>query len=172
MTKKAKIHFVTGGQRSGKSSYAEKLALAQNDNPVYMATSRIWDEGHRKRIERHQADRGSCWQTIEEEKYISTHKIGGRVVLVDCVTLWLTNFFFDCKSDVEAALNQAKKEFDNMCQMECEYIIVTNEIGMGAFPIDKLQIAFTDLQGWMNQYIAEKADSVTLMVSGLPLKVK
>lgn len=172
MDKKAKIHLITGGQRSGKSRFAEQLVLDKCDNPIYLATSRVWDEGHRKRIERHKMDRGDQWQTIEEEKFISAHNLSGRIVLVDCITLWLTNFFFDNNSNVEASLNQAKEEFQKMLQTDCEFILVTNEIGMGAFPTDKLQIAFTDLQGWMNQYIAQQADKVTLMVSGLPVKVK
>ncbi len=99
--KKAYIHFITGGQRSGKSSYAQKLALELSGNPVYMATSRIWDEGHKQRIKRHQADRGEEWSNIEEEKVLSRHDLKGRVVLIDCVTLWLTNYFFDNDSSID-----------------------------------------------------------------------
>lgn len=90
-----KIILVTGGQRSGKSGYAQKLALQASDHPVYLATSRIWDEEYRQRIERHQRDRGPQWTNIEEEKQLSKHPLEGRVVVIDCLTLWATNFFCD-----------------------------------------------------------------------------
>ena len=81
-----KVILVTGGQRSGKSGYAQRLALSLSPNPVYLATSRIWDEEFRKRVERHQRDRGPEWTNIEEEKYLSRHDLTGRVVVIDCVT--------------------------------------------------------------------------------------
>ncbi|QZT37981.1 bifunctional adenosylcobinamide kinase/adenosylcobinamide-phosphate guanylyltransferase [Halosquirtibacter xylanolyticus] len=168
----ATVHFITGGQRSGKSSYAQELALSLCSNPVYLATSRIWDEGHRDRILRHQRDRGSEWTNIEEEKELSKHDLTGRVVLVDCVTLWLTNFFFDLKSDVDASLEAAQLEFDRFIDQDATLIIVSNEIGLGGHPTNEIQMKFTDLQGWMNQYIAKKSDQVTMMVSGIPMKVK
>ncbi len=90
-----KIILVTGGQRSGKSSYTQELALSLSSNPVYLATSRIWDEEHKKRIERHQADRGTEWTNLEEDKFLSKHNISGRVAVIDFETLWDTNFFFD-----------------------------------------------------------------------------
>ena len=90
-----KVIVITGGQRSGKSSYAQKIALSLSENPVYLATSRVWDDEYRARIIRHQADRGKEWTNIEEEKFLSQHELSGRVVLIDCVTLWATNFFFD-----------------------------------------------------------------------------
>ena len=83
-----RIILVTGGQRSGKSSYAQKRALSIAPNPVYLATAHVWDEEFRKRVERHQQDRGPEWTNIEEEKYLSKHDVSGRVVVIDCVTLW------------------------------------------------------------------------------------
>lgn len=168
----AKIIFITGGQRSGKSNYAQNLALQLSDHPIYLATSRIWDDEHHDRIKRHQADRGPQWTNIEEEKIISGHNYTDRVVLMDCVTLWLTNFFFDNKSEVDQSLKEAKKEFENLIVQEATFIIVSNEIGMGGQSTNEIQRKFTDLQGWMNQYIAQKADEVIFMVSGLPMKVK
>lgn len=100
-----KVILVTGGQRSGKSGYAQRLALSLSPKPVYLATSRIWDEEFRKRVERHQRDRGPEWTNIEEEKYLSRHDLTDRVVVIDCVTLWGTNFFFDNQSDVELSLS-------------------------------------------------------------------
>lgn len=164
-----KIILITGGQRSGKSSYAEELALSLSDNPIYMATSRIWDEEFRHRVEIHQQRRGPQWTNIEEEKELSKHDVSGRVVLIDCCTLWATNFFFDLNSSVDNALEAVKSEFDRFTQQDATFIFVTNEIGMGGVSENELQRKFTDLQGWMNQYIASKADEVILMVSGIPM---
>lgn len=166
------IIFITGGQRSGKSNYAQQIALSLSENPVYLATSRIWDEEHQKRIERHKADRGTEWTNIEEEKQLSNHRLENRVVLVDCVTLWATNFFFDNNSDVDLSLAMIKEEFDKLILQEAQFIFVSNEIGLGGTSENKAQRLFMDLQGWVNQYIASKANKVYLMVSGIPLQVK
>ena len=167
-----KVILVTGGQRSGKSGYAQRLALSLSPKPVYLATSRIWDEEFRKRVERHQRDRGPEWTNIEEEKYLSRHDLTDRVVVIDCVTLWGTNFFFDNQSDVELSLSLLKAEFDKLSRQDAYLIFVTNELGMGGVPIDEVQRKFTDMQGWLNQYIASKADEVVLMVSRIPVKIK
>ena len=103
---------------------------------------------------------------------MSRHDLTGRVVVIDCVTLWATNYFFDCQSDAEEALRQLKEEFDRVTEQAAYLIFVTNEIGMGGVPMDAVQRKFTDMQGWLNQYIAARADEVVLMVSGIPLKVK
>lgn len=167
-----KIILITGGQRSGKSRFAQEMALSLSANPVYLATSRVWDEEHRKRIERHKAERGTEWTNIEEEKQLSRHDLSGRVILIDCVTLWATNFFFDLESDAEKALDELKTEFDKFTQQDSLSIFVTNEIGMGEMSQNEVQRKFADLQGWLNQYIAFKADEVYLMVSGIPVKIK
>ncbi|MBR8535336.1 bifunctional adenosylcobinamide kinase/adenosylcobinamide-phosphate guanylyltransferase [Carboxylicivirga sediminis] len=168
----AKITLITGGQRSGKSNHAQQLALQLSPNPVYLATSRIWDEEHRQRIIRHQNDRGPEWTNIEEEKALSKHDFSGRVVLIDCVTLWLTNFFFDNDSHIDQSLEEAKSEFTQLIQQDATFIFVTNEIGLGGMPENPIQRKFTDLQGWMNQHIAQSANEVVLMVSGIAVKVK
>ena len=166
-----KVILITGGQRSGKSSYAEQLAHTLTDAPVYMATAKIWDEEFRKRVERHQQNRGPEWTNIEEEKYLSRHDVSGRVVVVDCLTLWCTNFFTEY-NEVQPALDAAKKEFDRLIAQDATFIFITNEIGMGGVSSNQVQRRFTDLQGWMNQYVASKADEVLLMVSGIPVKIK
>lgn len=168
----ANIIFITGGQRSGKSAYAQQLALEKSGRPVYLATSRIWDEEFRQRVERHQADRGQEWENIEEEKQLSGHDFTGRTVLVDCLTLWATNFFFDNKADVQLSLEQMKAEFEKLIAQQACLILVSNEIGLGGTPADELQRKFTDLMGWFNQYVAGKADKVVWMVSGIPVKIK
>lgn len=166
------IVLVTGGQRSGKSGYAQKLALSLSANPVYLATSRVWDEEFRQRVLRHQADRGPEWTNIEEEKYLSRHNLDGQVVIIDCVTLWGTNFFFDNDSNVELSLRELKEEFNRLVEQQAYLIFVTNEIGLGGVSPDPIQRKFTDLQGWLNQYIASRADEVILMISGIPMKIK
>ena len=175
--------MITGGQRSGKSEEAERLALSLSAAPVYMATAHIWDEEFRERVRRHQERRGPEWTNIEEEIYLSRHDVSGRVVLIDCVTLWLTNLFFENQGDrsVDSALNhgpvsmileKAKAEFDSFTSQDATFIFVTNEIGLGGVSENALQRQFTDLQGWMNQYIAKNADEVILMVSGIPMRIK
>ena len=167
-----KIILVTGGARSGKSTYAEKMALELSPNPVYLATARICDEDFHKRFINHQLRRGPEWTNIEEEKYLSKHTFTGKVVLVDCITLWCTNFFFDLEANVQAALDAVKQEFAQLVQQNATFIFVTNEIGMGSVSENEIQRKFTDLQGWMNQYIAAHDDKVFCMVSGIPVQIK
>ena len=166
-----KIILITGGQRSGKSKEAERLALSLTVNPVYVATAHIWDDEFRERVRKHQERRGPQWTNIEEEKFLIRHDLTGRVAVIDCVTLWLTNYFFET-SDVEATLEAVKTEFDRFTAHDATYIFVTNEIGSGGVSENAIQRKFTDLEGWMNQYIASKADEVILMVSGIAVKVK
>jgi len=176
-----KIILITGGQRSGKSTKAEELALSLSGNPVYVATAHIWDEEFRERVRRHQERRGPQWTNIEEEIHLSRHDLTGRVVVIDCVTLWLTNFISliptpspkdERNLNIDTILAAAKKEFDAFTIHDATYIFVTNEIGCGGVSDNALQRRFTDLQGWMNQYIAQKADEVIMMVSGIPVRVK
>ena len=168
---KRKIILITGGQRSGKSREAERLALSLSEHPVYVATAHIWDDEFRERVRKHQERRGPQWTNIEEEKYLSKHDLTERVVVVDCVTLWLTNFFFET-SDVDQTLETVKDEFDRFTTHDATYIFVTNEIGSGGVSDNAIQRKFTDLEGWMNQYIASKADEVILMVSGIAVRIK
>ncbi|MBR1720274.1 MAG: bifunctional adenosylcobinamide kinase/adenosylcobinamide-phosphate guanylyltransferase [Phocaeicola sp.] len=167
-----KIILITGGERSGKSMYAEKMALTLSQNPVYLATSRIWDEEFKERVRIHKERRGKEWTNVEKDKELSSVDVNGRVVVIDCVTLWCTNYFFDLASDVNRSLDALKEEFDRFTQQDATFIFVTNEIGSGSVSDNKIQRMFTDLQGWMNQYIASKADVVYLMVSGIPVLIK
>ena len=173
-----KIILITGGQRSGKSRYAEELALSLSDHPVYVATAHIWDEEFRQRVLRHQERRGPQWTNIEEERELSRYNLTGQVAVIDCITLWCTNYFFDRnKPDneqptVDEALKLLKEEFNRFTNQDATLIFVTNEIGAGGVSTDVIQRRFTDLQGWMNQYVAQKADEVILMVCGIPVKIK
>ncbi|ABQ03124.1 bifunctional adenosylcobinamide kinase/adenosylcobinamide-phosphate guanylyltransferase [Flavobacterium johnsoniae] len=167
------IYLITGGERSGKSTYAQNLALQLSDSPMYVATARKWDSDFQNRIDRHQQERDERWTNIEKEKYISEIDFSDKVTLIDCVTLWLTNFFVDNKNNVESSLEEAKKEFLSIANQEnATLIIVTNEIGMGVHAATEIGRKFTELQGWMNQFLASKADEVVLMVSGIPVKIK
>ncbi|MCD8318664.1 MAG: bifunctional adenosylcobinamide kinase/adenosylcobinamide-phosphate guanylyltransferase [Paraprevotella sp.] len=190
-----RIILITGGERSGKSVYAEQLALSLSDRPVYMATARIWDEEFRQRVGIHRERRGPQWTNIEEDKYLSRHDLTGRTVLIDCVTLWATNFFFDYRPapgssedaetdtverrqaragirQVEDTLQTVKEEFLRFTAQDSVFIFVTNEIGMGGVSPNEVQLRFTDLLGWTNQFVAAQADEVYLMVSGIPVKIK
>lgn len=167
-----RIILITGGQRSGKSTYAEQLALSLSPHPVYLATAHIWDDEFRKRVRIHRERRGPEWTNLEEERRLSRFPLVGRVILIDCVTLWATNFFFDFQSDVERSLQSLKEEFDTFTTQEATFIFVTNEIGAGGVSENEIQRKFTDLLGWINQYIASKADEVCWMVSGIPVKIK
>jgi adenosylcobinamide kinase/adenosylcobinamide-phosphate guanylyltransferase len=166
------LSFILGGARSGKSRYAAALATRLSPRPVYLATSRVWDDDHRARIQRHQADRGPEWRTIEEPLWISQVELSGEVVVVDCVTLWLTNFFVDAKQDVDACLAAAAGELERALSRDNHYIIVSNELGQGLHAETAVGRKFTDLQGLMNQRIAARATRVALMVAGIPLYVK
>lgn len=167
----SKIILITGGQRSGKSQYAETLALSLSEHPVYVATAHVWDEEFKERVRRHQERRGPEWDNIEEERHLGSLPLQGRVVLVDCLTLWATNYLFDLQ-DVDKALTALKTEFDKIASQEATLIIVTNEIGLGGTSENKVQRQFTDLLGWLNQYVAKRADEVVMMISGIPVKVK
>lgn len=166
------ITLVTGGARSGKSRYAQDQALAISQQPVYVATAKIWDEDFAQRIRRHQAERGANWTNYEEELYVSRLPLAGRTVVIDCVTLWLTNFFTFHDYDTDKALVSLQTEVDALQQQEGHFFVVTNEIGMGVHAETAIGRKFTDLQGWANQYIARVADTVVLMVSGIPVVIK
>ncbi len=166
------IYYITGGERSGKSSYAQALALSFSNTPKYIATSRHWGGDHTERIDRHKADRDHRWRSVEEEKHISQVIDKDDVVVIDCVTLWLTNFYVDTKNNVQECLKLAKSEFDKLITINASIIIISNEIGMGVHAQTEVGRKFTELQGWVNQYIAKHADKATFMVSGIPMPLK
>lgn len=164
--------MITGGARSGKSRQAQELALKLSNNPVYVATARQWDDEFRDRVRRHQQDRDERWTSIEEEKFLSRLNLKERTVVIDCVTLWITNFFVDLRYDIDACLTACKAEVEGLRGSDANIIIVTNEIGMGVHAETEIGRKFTDLQGWVNQYIASRADEVVLMVSGIAVRIK
>lgn len=154
------------------------MALSLSDRPVYVATAHVWDDEFRQRVVRHQQRRGPQWTNIEEERLLSRHDLTGRVAVIDCVTLWCTNFFFQREKaeweqpTVDEALEAIKAEFDRFTDQDATFIFVTNEIGAGGVSDNAIQRRFTDLQGWMNQYVASRANEVFLMVCGIAVKIK
>ena len=171
----SKIYFITGGARSGKSAFAEKLA---NDIPgkrAYLATAQALDAEMVARIEHHRRRRGSAWDTYEEPLAITEllRKLSGRyqVVLLDCLTLWLSNIMARTGSDEEIGdrvddLTSCLRDFAGIC------IVVSNEVGLGIVPDNPLARRFRDLAGMTNQKIARTADEAYLLASGIPVKIK
>ena len=166
------IALVLGGARSGKSRYAQRVAGQLTAAPVMLATSRVTDDDQAARIARHKAERGPEWTTIEEPTAIARPELAGRVVVVDCATLWLTNFFADAGWKHEPAHEAVRAELDRTLAIDATWIFVSNELGMSPHASTELGRKFVDVQGFLNQAIASRADAVTLMVAGLPLAVK
>lgn len=164
--------YVSGGVRSGKSAYAMQRALAISPAPVYVATAKIWDDDFKKRVQRHQDERGAEWTTFEAYRDLYLLPLSGRTVVVDCVTLWLTNFYMDHGNDIELSLADFKREIDQLLLVDATFVIISNEIGMGMHADTELGRKFADLQGWANQYVAGKAEEAVFMVSGLPMFLK
>lgn len=165
--------MVTGGQRSGKSVFAEGLALKMAERPVYLATAIVADEDMRRRVAIHQERRRDRWRNIEEPLHLSATKIDPEdVVLIDCLTLWATNWFFSCDCDIDKALCNIKKEIRALNEKKATFIVVTNEIGLGGISENAIQRKFTDFQGLINQYVAEISSDVYMSISGIPVKIK
>lgn len=168
------LTLVLGGARSGKSRYAQSLALGLSVNPVYVATSRVWDADHAERIERHRRERGPEWRTIECELELAAlePELTGAVAVIDCVTLWLSNFFADMGSEVAPSLARAQAQIDRLERFQATLIVVSNELGQGLHAPTEVGRKFTDLQGLVNQHVAARSENVAWMVAGIPLYVK
>ncbi len=171
MTRRRTILLI-GGARSGKSRFGQRLALGMTPRPVYLATSRSWDEEHAARIERHRADRGPEWITIEEPLDLAGAALGHPVVLVDCVTLWLANVFAEQGSVLELGLERAKAVIDRCLARDNTWIWVSNELGQGVHASTITARRFVDLQGFVNQYLAAQVETVVWMIAGLPHSIK
>lgn len=166
------IVFITGGVKSGKSAFAQRMALELSQHPVYVATAKVWDDDFKERVRQHQEERGPEWTTFEAYKDIHSLGLDGKIVVIDCVTLWLTNFFMDFDGDIDLSLAAFKKEVDLLGAIAATFIIISNEIGMGLHADTPVGRKFADLQGLANQYVASKATDAIFIVSGLPLYLK
>jgi len=164
--------FILGGARSGKSRLAEQIVLQTGKAPLYIATAEIHDEEMRQRVNLHRARRDGQWHTIQAplelvaaiEQGAQTHKI----ILVDCLTLWLSNLLL-AEHDITAASH-------NLCallaQPPCDIVLVANEVGFGIVPDNALARRFRDEAGKLNQHVATQAKTVYLVAAGLPLRLK
>ena len=168
------VLFITGGTRSGKSLFAEKKAKELSPTPLYLATAEVRDKEMEQRVELHQARRGAEWSTIEEPLHLTRHlnALEGRVVLLDCLTLWATNAFFQMEESNEKAYKFIQQEWEQLVSINATLIVVSNEIGLGGIQSTAMMRAFTDLQGSLNQMVATSADEAYLVVSGIPVRIK
>ena len=165
--------MVTGGQRSGKSMFAERLALSMSARPVYLASAHVYDEEMKKRVEIHKQRREKHWRNLESPLHITENTFQATdVVLLDCLTLWATNWFFELGEQVEDSLMEMKKQIEEVLKTGATFIMVTNEVGLGGVSANAMQRRFADLQGYLNQFVAERAEEVYLIVSGIPIKIK
>jgi adenosylcobinamide kinase / adenosylcobinamide-phosphate guanylyltransferase len=164
--------FVFGGARSGKTREALRLAEASGKSLVYVATAQAFDDEMRERIAHHRDERGAAWTTIEEPLdlagTITRQANADRLLLVDCLTLWLTNVVLG-EHDVAVYVAALKTA---IAQRAGPLVLVSNEVGLGIVPDNALARRFRDEQGRLNQIVAALADRVTLMAAGLPLQLK
>jgi adenosylcobinamide kinase / adenosylcobinamide-phosphate guanylyltransferase len=168
--------LITGGARSGKSRLAEEMAGKRGAPLLYLATGQAGDAEMAARIARHRERRGDAWQTIEEPLdlvgVLAGHDGWFGAVLVDCVTLWLTNLFFHHGEETGPVLAEVWRLAHLLPTLKSPVILVTNEVGMGIVPENALARKFRDLAGEANEILAAAADEVYVTFAGLPLKLK
>ena len=175
-----KTIFITGGARSGKSKLAEQIALEYGAPLCYIATAQALDEEMDQRIIKHQQRRGEAWRTIEEPLNLALAlkncDASCKAVLIDCITLWLTNLIFKYEHQGDAMEELVMKDVHHLASilssMTIPVIIVSNEVGLGIVPEHKLGRIFRDISGQTNQALAAAADDVYTVISGIPLKLK
>jgi len=165
--------LLTGGVKSGKSRFALKIARElEKGEKIFIATARPIDEEMEDKIEKHKKERGSDFQTVEEPIHLgdTLKKINQSTVVIDCLTLWLSNLFFEVREseklfEIESFI-QALKEFGG------NIIIVTNEVGWGIIPESETSRNYQAELGRLNQEVAEICDVVYVLISGIPSRVK
>jgi len=172
------VQLILGGARSGKSRYAEKLALASDMQVTYIATAQVYDDEFGERVARHKAQRPAAWQTLEVPHYlaacIQTHAAEGHCLLVECLTLWLAQCICpDClpPEGIDWS-SQRNLLLETLPTLPGKIILVSNEVGMGIVPLGEINRQFQDQAGWLNQALAEISDQVTFVAAGLPLQLK
>ncbi len=170
-----KIILITGGCRSGKSRFALDYANRRFSKKLYLATAGVLDEEMVLRVENHRKARGPEWQTVEEQvavvDRISEYGDKAEVILLDCLTLWLSNLLLSWDNESKI-MEEVERLTKTIKESPATLIAVTNEVGMGIVPADPLGRRFRDLSGLANQKMAEAADTVIFMVSGIPLFLK
>lgn len=172
MASPGKSVLVLGGARSGKSSYAEKMVVSSGLQPLYLATGRAFDKEMESRIAIHRDRRGSEWQTVEEPLdligALTLHVAADRFVLVDCLTLWLTNLMM-AERDIATETASLVAMLPDLAG---SVVFVSNEVGLGIVPENRMAREFRDHAGFLHQAVAAIADEVYFMAAGLPLKMK
>jgi len=167
--------LITGGCRSGKSRFASDFANQHFSKKLYLATCEALDEEMAQRIEHHKKMRGPEWQTVEEPikivEGIRQYEDGVEVILLDCITLWLSNLLTKGNTDLKI-MDEINRFVEMIKQTPASLVIVSNEVGMGIVPVDPLGRRFRDLSGMANQRIAQVAKTVIFMVSGIPIFLK
>ncbi len=172
------IELVIGGARSGKSRYAQQQAIESGRPVVYIATAEARDDEMQSRITRHREDRPALWETIEEPiklaEVIEKHNTLDNYLLVDCLTLWLTNILFDKQGHSQSTVfeKETGRLFDLLSDYKGELIMVTNEVGQGIVPMDNMARRFVDEAGFLHQKLATLCDRVVLISAGLPQVLK
>jgi adenosylcobinamide kinase/adenosylcobinamide-phosphate guanylyltransferase len=168
------IILITGGARSGKSQYAERRSLEMSGRPLYVATAEAKDAEMIQRIAEHRQRRGNHWRTIEEPLELTEALLTQRgktdCVLVDCLTLWISNLLI--QHDDKYASEKVEELIEKLPQLNFHLVFVTNEVGWGIVPDNPLARQFRDLAGWTNQQVAQMANEVILMVAGIPIITK
>jgi adenosylcobinamide kinase/adenosylcobinamide-phosphate guanylyltransferase len=178
--------LITGGARSGKSSLAQEMAMKSGQAVLFVATAEAGDDEMHRRIEEHKKNRPADWRTLEVTTRVGSqicqHVGQARVVVVDCITLLVNNIFSQCHDQsgrlpevslVEQNLVAEIGELiDCIRRTEADFIIVTNEVGLGLVPDNRLGRLYRDLLGRANQMLAQAVDEVYLMVAGLPVRIK
>ena len=173
-----KLTLILGGARSGKSSFAEKLAKDSALPVTYIATAQVYDDEFEVRVQRHKDRRPKDWQLIETPHYLApalqTNNHAGAVLIVDCLTLWLAQCICaDCAPPEGMDWTQERVAFLTLLPtLQGTIILVSNEVGMGIVPLGEINRQFQDEQGRLNQAVAALADEVIFVAAGLPLKLK
>lgn len=175
MTKE--LVLILGGARSGKSSFAQQLARTAGANVLFLATAEVGDDEMAERISRHKASRPAAWRTIEEPlelvRALEREATSADVVLVDCLTLWLSNLLLtDGGGSETEVLGRVDSLLDSYDNGNASYILVSGEVGLGLVPPYALGRAFRDIVGWVNQKVAQRADRVFMMVAGIPVELR
>lgn len=167
-----KITLVLGGARSGKSSFAQALAEDETGDLIYVATAQAFDAEMTERITRHRSDRGPRWQTVEcplgLADAVAEHQGDGKTILVDCLTLWLSNLMLG-EHDIAAV---GSGLVASLKSSPAKVILVSNEVGQGIVPDNELARRFRDEAGWLNQAVARAAINVWFVTAGLPQRLK